>query len=446
MPVPSQRSDAPNRSQRAHVATNAVSTASRPSQPSTSSVAKVTKTLQRPQRNDAPTEDHMPSPSASGRTTPSETMLLASPTLIESPSTQLHTTPGQDTLPNLLTSTDPTTASSSSLTPFSAELDDFFTSLGSFPGPETPPYDLLSQPSGVGSVSNTIDTNDAAALLLKENFAIANDVCFDMPILTDPHTPSNSQQSITSHLENVLGLWPEKSCYCLITALGFLKELAPSASKAYTQQCEQQTSVSDAERPFPTYQSVIAQNERILEAMDSILQCSCSYQDGYLFSVLSLVLFKILDWYAAAGRAAPTVSTTAACCDSYNKLHRQPPHNPRGDMQSLSRSSSSQIVAGSLCVDGEDSGRVAAQMVLSKLHRVQRLVNKLSARFKGHGTGGAKVAAAVPPNSTIDGINMLYDGKGTSFFSTTLFDQLEADLRRRLRAVSLVIVDLIRRV
>ena len=101
-------------------------------------------------------------------------------------------------------------------------------------------------------------------------------------------------------------------------------------------------------------------------------------------------------------------------------------------------------------------------MVLSELHRAQRLVNKLSARFKGHGTGRsggaaggnepvAAAGAAMPllsngTGSTTDGMDVLCDGKGTWPFSSTMFDQLEADLRRRLRTVSLVIVDIIRQV
>ena len=391
----------------------------------------------------------MPSPPASSKSMASETASLASPSNIDSPSMQQHTTPCQDTLPNLLASTDPTTAFPSSLTAFNAEFDDFFTSLGSFSGLDTPTYDLLSLPSCVDSVSNTLDTNDTTALLHEENSSNTDDACSDMQVSTDSHTFSNNRQSITGYVENAPALGLDTPCCCLINALGFLEELFPNASRASSQPCEQQTAVSDAEPPFPTIQSVIAQNERIVEAMDSILQCPCSQQDGYLLSVLSLVLFRILDWYTAAGSAAPTVA--AACYDSYNKLYITPPHNPCCDIQRLSRSSSSQFVASSLCVDGEDSGRVAAQMVLSELHRAQRLVNKLSARFKGHGTGrvsagGVEVAAAVPPNGTTDGIDVLCDGKGTWPFSTTMFDQLEADLRRRLRTASLAIVGMIRRV
>ena len=428
---------------------NATRRAGRPSQASAPSPAKVTKPLQHPGRKDAPSEVYMPSPSASRKSMVSETASLASPSITESPSTQHHTSFCQDSLPNLLASTDSTTALPSSLTAFDVEFDDFITSLGPFPGLETPTYDLLSLASCVGSVSNTMDTNDAAARL-HENFSVADDECSDMQISTDSQALSNGRQSSTGYIENVPAFGTDTPCCCLTNALGFLEELLPNASKANTQRCEQQISVSDAEPPFTTIQSVIAQNERIVEAMDCILQCPCSQQDGYLLTVLSLVLFKIIDWYTAAGRAAPTVTTTAACYDSYNKLCILPPHNPCCDIQRSSPSSSSQFVAGSLCVDGEDSGRVAMQMVLNELHRAQRLVNKLSARFKRHGAGraaeGGEVAPALPPNSTADGIDMLCDDKATWPFSTLMFDHLEADLRRRLRTVSLVIIDMIRRV
>ncbi len=326
----------------------------------------------------------------------------------------------------------------------------FMASLGSFPELDTPTYDLLALPSCVDSVSNTMGTNDTASLLYRKNFSVADDACSDTRISTESPALFNSRQSITGYVEIVPVFGTDSPCCCLINALGLLEELSPNASKATTQQCEQQTSVSDAEPPSPTIQSVVAQNKRIVAAMDSILQCPCSQQNGYLLTVLSLVLFKILDWYTAVGRAAPTTTTTAAGDDSYNKLYTSPPHNPCYDIQRSSRLSSSQFVADRLCVDGEDSGRVAAQMVLSELHRAQGLVNKLSARFKEQGTsraaGGVEVTGALLPNCTNGDIDMLCDGKGTWPFSTTIFDQLEADLRRRLRTVSSVIVDMIRRV
>ena len=345
---------------------------------------------------------------------------------------QQHTTTYQDTLPNLVTSTDPTTAAASSLTSFSTELDDFLASLGSFPGLETPTQDIFSLPSSADSVSNTIDSSDTAAFVSEDSFSIPEDACADMQVLTNSHTFSHGGPPIAGHVGSGATFWMDSPCCCLITALGFLKDLSPKTSKGCAQAGVQIS--ADAGSPFPTIQSVIAENERIVKALDSILQCPCS-QDGYLITVVSLVVFKVLDWYAAAGRAAPTVTTA----DSYIS-------HP---CQIQTRSSSH--FAGSLCSDGENygenSGRVAAQMVLSELHRAQRLVNELSARFKGQGTGGARVevgASNSTPNGTHNAIDMLCDGEGTWPFSTTMLDQLEANLRGRLRIVSLKIVDMIR--
>ena len=112
-----------------------------------------------------------------------------------------------------------------------------------------------------------MDTNVSAARLY-ENFSV-------MQISTDSQALYNSRQLTISYVENVLAFATETPCCCLINALGFLEELLPNASKAITQQCEQQMSVSDDRPPFTTIQSVIVRNERILKAMDAILQYPC---------------------------------------------------------------------------------------------------------------------------------------------------------------------------
>ena len=48
-------------------------------------------------------------------------------------------------------------------------------------------------------------------------------------------------------------------------------------------------------------------------------------------------------------------------------------------------------------------------------------------------------------NSAADGKDTPSDGESTSPFSAIMLDQLEADLRKRLRALSLEIVDMLRR-
>jgi hypothetical protein len=67
---------------------------------------------------------------------------------------------------------------------------------------------------------------------------------------------------------------------------------------------------------------------------------------------------------------------------------------------------------------------MAAQLVLSELHRVQRLINVLGGRLKQDGP--------------------IAGGFGDmSFFSAAWFGQLEMDLRKRVASLSREIVDLL---
>jgi hypothetical protein len=178
---------------------------------------------------------------------------------------------------------------------------------------------------------------------------------------------------------------------------------------------------------------VIAENKQTIEAISSMLQCPCS-QDRYLLAIMSLVVFKVLGWYAAAAREAPVP-------DDSRYLSRPRPDQGLHCSEQVLKSPA---VVGSYCIDGADQGRMVAQLVLSELHRVQRLVNVLSQRLKrpgmrNEGVGTSNSAAA-------DGRDLVCDDERTSPFSATLLDQLEADLRRRLRTLSAEIVDMLRRV
>ena len=76
-------------------------------------------------------------------------------------------------------------------------------------------------------------------------------------------------------------------------------------------------------------------------------------------------------------------------------------------------------------LEGDDQGRMTAQLVLSELHRVQRLVNVLGSRLQQqhqHQDEG---------NSSSSGVGGL---KG-AFFSPVWFGQLEGDLRGRVKGL-----------
>jgi hypothetical protein len=104
---------------------------------------------------------------------------------------------------------------------------------------------------------------------------------------------------------------------------------------------------------------------------------------------------------------------------------------------------------------------MAAQLVLSELHRVQRLVNALAERLEsvrvrtagfsgvsgvrsGEGAeAGAEAGAGVRAGA--DGELGVDKGARTPPLSVPTFCQLEGDLRKRLRVLSSETIDLLRR-
>lgn len=90
-------------------------------------------------------------------------------------------------------------------------------------------------------------------------------------------------------------------------------------------------------------------------------------------------------------------------------------------------------------MDGEYEGRVAAQLVLSELHRVQQLINVLSQRLTAHGLQTSCLELPSSPDY------FYFLNQDSSAFPVTMLGQLEVDLRKRLRTLSVEIVDILRR-
>ena len=410
--------------------------AGRPSRFSTQSTTKVCETSQDPQQNDAHDNVTVISPLSSCMNTPPEGTFSASSMHDDSFSLQQQMLSYQDTVPNLLNTSMEPAIDSSTLESFSAELDCFLPSLGRFSGLETPPSDRLSLSSPGGSVSKTLNSNDTAALIPEHDLYIPENNCSDAPFSSNLQILAHREPLNTSAAEEIPAGSLHLSCYCLTTVLGFLRELIPNPSKAYPQSDEWRLRGA-AGSSFASSQWLVAENERVAAAMDSVLQCSCS-KDIYLLTVLSLVVFKILDRYAAAGEAALTAMTMTTMADrcyqsSSSSYHFQ------------TRSPSQGAGSSSLCIDSEDSGRVVAQMVLSELHKAQRLMNQLMVQFQAHRLGAGVAVEAGDATNSPNMKDTLCGREDTSMpFSTAMLAQLEADLRRRLRTVSLKIVDTIR--
>lgn len=218
------------------------------------------------------------------------------------------------------------------------------------------------------------------------------------------------QQELNATLEG-------SSCDCLNQTLALLSQLFQTSTTAVSGSSSPtggQAGASSSGRPSPCrLNGSFADSEHAIESIDTMLQCPCA-QDGYLLALMSLIVFKALAWYENAARQPPGRADPA---DNIGK-------------------------AGGLD-DGNHQSRLAAQSVLGKLYRVQGLINTISQRLKARNHHGALDVAS--NNSLPRDRREATGGDGATLpFSAALLDQLEVDLRRRVRAVSSCVVDILR--
>lgn len=212
-------------------------------------------------------------------------------------------------------------------------------------------------------------------------------------------------------------------------------QLFPNAPTACTLPGSQATLCT-----VPTMESVLAENKRIIDSIGKLLDCPCS-QDEYLLAIISLVAFKIMAWYSAAAGDKMLMDGGMSFSN---------PFVARPERQSLS-SFGEQVIQvpttiGNYCVDGTDSSRMAAQLVLSELHRVQRLVNSLAKRLESIRVRNCNLPSPSSASSSYGdpGDIQTVDAKVTPL-SVPTFSQLETDLRKRLRMVSSETIEILRR-
>jgi hypothetical protein len=287
------------------------------------------------------------------------------------------------------------------------------------------------------------------------------------------------------------------SC-CLTKALGLVTKLSPEpAARCKTSSFWESHGGEGAEghhRSGPTIQTVIATNEATLETLGTMLECSCS-DDAYLLVIMSLVVFKVLTWYGAASQKPPSehdistittttnnntttatatavasITATAATTtpsigirsrnsSSAGSSSTQSPHRATTP-SSTSRSNRRQwnvvqhqvpAVVKNYYLEGKDSGRMAAQLVLSELHRVQRVVSRLVTKMKalrlavdGGIHGKAEEDADATPRALLGGLDLGLrggdEGGPTLPYSGLILDQLGVDMKQKLRTLSIGIV------
>lgn len=303
------------------------------------------------------------------------------------------------------------------------EFDDLFASPASFSPPESFDSDTTSfffSRSGTNSTKGGYDSYDTMPIT-PENAFVSMKVISRSTDLSRQLSRPESQSSLPSEALSFQGFRSEPAACCLVRAIALLKQQFGNSATPCT--CSKRQGFGHDSCQFPTIQTVITANKESIETISNILQCPCS-QDGYLLAIMALVVFKILGWYAAAAR-----ETRKAPGGEENQSSERDQPEPRRP----SSCHSEQVfqfptILGNYSPGSEDQGCIAAQLVLGELHHVQRLVTQLSSRLKVVGSQG------------------VHEDNITSPFSAAVLDQLAADLRNRLRTLSLEILDTLRRV
>ncbi|EUC32420.1 hypothetical protein COCCADRAFT_98812 [Bipolaris zeicola 26-R-13] len=154
----------------------------------------------------------------------------------------------------------------------------------------------------------------------------------------------------------------------------------------------------------PALDLVIEANKRYINQVGTMLQCQCS-ADGYLLTIISLIIFKILDSYGAAASESEVRKAKANAAE-------------------------------------EDAQRVAAQRVMGELHRVQRLVKQLATHTKRYIS--TESPEMTPGVFTLCG--QQEEGEASFPFSTVKLYQLETVMKKRLRSLSLKLAVHLRKV
>lgn len=221
------------------------------------------------------------------------------------------------------------------------------------------------------------------------------------------------------------------SCGCLTQSLDLLKKL--SAQPAF------QTDLSDSGSQelssaltYGSSHSVLTENKQSIEAVSERLTCTACEGDNFLLAVLSMTVLKILERYAAAARGqSSSARPNDSEAEKASRLANSILASSKDQMMVLSRTYNTP----------RNRGRKAAQLVLSELHRVQRLVNQLSPKLRR--PKEAERLHLDPEQELWGRQNMSrgYGGGPAAPFSATTLGQMESDVRKSLSALSSEIIN-----
>ena len=248
----------------------------------------------------------------------------------------------------------------------------------------------------------------------------------DRPDTSKSPSFSSKAQSLLNENAGASGASDSALC-CLTRALDLLRKLSstkPTGCILSNGQNDDATASNAGNDVSLSAQAVVAENQQTFETVSNMLQCSC-VDDSYLLTMLTMIVLKALERYAAAARKQ---------------------FGGTGEEEdSPSASTSTQGQARQMTSGGDESvGRLEAQLILSELHCAQRLMKQLSPRLKARVVGpGGKSRGNVEREMSRGGsqvANLSERGMAKAPLSASIFEQLDVDLRKALSALSSEII------
>lgn len=242
---------------------------------------------------------------------------------------------------------------------------------------------------------------------------------------------AQDMQVLASAGSEVTQINDRTSCGCLTQSLDLLKTLSAQVASQPNLSGSEPQELSTA-FTYGSSHSVLTDNKQSIEAVSQRLTCQYCVGDSFLLTVLSMTVLKILERYAAAARVQPSVVKSN---DSEG-----------GKASRLANSEDQMMLLSRTYNTPRNRGRQAAQLVLSELHRVQKLVNQLSPRLKR--SKAEMEAQNIEPEMELWGRQSTtwgYDRGPPTPFSATTLGQMESDVRKSLSSLSSEIINGLRR-
>jgi hypothetical protein len=314
-----------------------------------------------------------------------------------------------------------------------------------FDGNFTPPMDFLEL--------GTLDSNfsqepyDIEGLLTSTNFdpgpSFGNpSIRSTLPSKSFFPNPEAHQALLTNRSDNFSrGISESTStCCCILQALDIMSKLfipdTPFSTSISTSPSDAATisnNTANYNIGHLSAQTLVTQNRHFIEAVDKILQCSLCVETGYLVTILSTIISKILERYTEAARQCPGHLMFEGYEGTMSNGRRNTTTAENmGNFGTYSRS------------HDDDARRATARLILGELHRVQGLMNRLSLRQNAPRQEIGQKSANFERNSPVFSSS---DGQKTASavaFSATTLDEMKTDLRKNLTTLSFGIIKMLR--